>query len=37
MAYAKFTQTGNTTGANPGIETKLWAAADNLDHSPMGS
>lgn len=30
MAYTKFTQTGNTTGANLGFETKLWAAADKL-------
>lgn len=30
MAYTKFTQTGNTTGANLGFESKLWAAADKL-------
>ncbi|GAG00460.1 unnamed protein product, partial [marine sediment metagenome] len=30
MAYTKFSQTGNTTGANLGFETKLWAAADKL-------
>ncbi len=30
MAYTKFTQTGNTTGANLGFEAKLWAAADKL-------
>lgn len=30
MAYTKFAQTGNTTGANLGFETKLWAAADKL-------
>ncbi len=28
MAYAKFTQTGNTTGANLGFETKLWGLPD---------
>ncbi len=30
MAYTKFTQTGNATGANLGFESKLWAAADKL-------
>ncbi len=30
MAYTKFTQAGNTTGANLGFESKLWAAADKL-------
>lgn len=30
MAYAKLTQTGNTTGADLGFENKLWTEADKL-------